>query len=108
MSVERKGQGYCVAFDLKNTGKCDGTEVVQLYLRDEYATMVRPQKQLKAFRHVTLKAGESRRVSFDLSKDDFAMLDADLHKVVEPGEFTVMAGAASDDIRLQSVIEWND
>ena len=108
LSVERKGQGYCVAFDLKNTGKCDGTEVVQLYLRDEYATMVRPQKQLKAFRHVTLKAGESRRVSFDLSKDDFAMLDADLHKVVEPGEFTVMAGAASDDIRLQSVIEWND
>ena len=70
--------------------------------------MVRPQKQLKAFRHVTLKAGESRRVSFDLSMDDFAMLDADLRKVVEPGEFTVMAGAASDDIRLQSVIEWND
>lgn len=92
---------YEVAFELSNEGEYDGTEVVQLYVRDEYASVVRPCKQLRAFEHVFLKKGESRQVTLQLDADDFALVDGDMRRVVEPGDFTIMVGAASDDIRLE-------
>ena len=106
LSVEQtSGCSFRISFDLKNEGRYDGTEVVQLYLRDEYASVARPRLQLRRFERVFLKAGESKRITLELEADDFSLLDARMERVVEPGEFTVMVGAASDDIRLRQTIE---
>ena len=88
-----------------DTGKYDGEEVVQLYLRDEYASVVQPLKQLKHFARLLLKYGEEQEVKFILSEEDFALVDRNLKRGVEPGTFQVMIGAASDDIRLQTKVE---
>lgn len=101
LKIEKaEGKKYKVTFDLRNEGDYDGTEVVQLYLRDEYASVVQPRKQLKAFKQVFLKKGESRRVALMLCEDDFSLINHKLERIVEPGLFTVMLGAASNDIRL--------
>ena len=94
-----------VSCKIRNTGKYDGEEVVQLYLRDEYASVVQPLKQLKHFARLFLKCGEEQEVKFVLSEEDFALVDRNLKRVVEPGTFQVMIGAASDDIRLQTKME---
>lgn len=107
LSITRgDNHGCTVSFDVKNEGKYDGTEVVQLYLRDDYASVVRPQRQLREFEHVFLKAGESKRVSLTMDADDFSLINASMEKVIEPGTFTIMIGAASDDIRLSGTIAW--
>lgn len=95
---------YKVIFDLRNEGNYDGTEVVQLYLRDDYASVVQPQKQLKAFRQIFLKKGEKQKVILRLTEDDFSIIDSNMNKIVESGTFTVMLGTASDDIRLTTTI----
>lgn len=84
-----------------NTGDWDGEEVVQLYICDEVASVSQPPILLKAFRRIFLKKGESRKVTFLLKKDDLAIYDDEMNYVVEPGDFKVMVGAASDDIRLK-------
>ena len=94
-----------VSCKIRNTGKYDGEEVVQLYLRDEYASVVQPLKQLKHFARLFLKCGEEQEVKFILSEEDFALVDRNLKRVVEPGTFQVMIGAASYDIRLQTKVE---
>lgn len=94
-----------VSCKIRNTGKYDGEEVVQLYLRDEYASVVQPLKQLKHFARLFLKCGEEQEVKFILSEEDFALVDRNLKRVVEPGTFQIMMGAASDDIRLQTKVE---
>ena len=94
-----------VSCKIRNTGKYDGEEVVQLYLRDEYASVVQPLKQLKHFARLFLKCGEEQEVKFILSEEDFALVDRNLKRVVESGTFQVMIGAASDDIRLQTKME---
>ncbi|WP_390600522.1 glycoside hydrolase family 3 N-terminal domain-containing protein [Bacteroides sp. f07] len=94
-----------VSFKVRNTGECDGEEVAQLYLRDEYASVVQPLKQLKHFERFYLKRGEMKEVKFILSESDFALIDRDLKTVVEPGTFQIMVGASSDDIRLQTKVE---
>lgn len=92
---------YEVSFDIRNTSRVDGDEVAQLYVRDEVASVVQPNRQLKHFERVHLKAGETRRVTFVLTRTDLEVVTASLQRVVEPGEFTVMVGSASDDIRLE-------
>lgn len=94
-----------VSFDLTNTGSRDGEEVAQLYLRDEFASVVQPNRQLKHFQRVMLKAGETRRISFLLEPSDMEIVTSDLTRIVEPGEFTVMVGSASNDIRLEKKFE---
>ena len=94
-----------VSFKVKNTGKYDGEEVAQLYLRDEFASVVQPLKQLKHFERFHLKHGEEKEVKFILSESDFALVGKDLKKVVEPGTFQIMVGTASSDIRLRAKIE---
>lgn len=96
---------FDVSFKVRNTGECDGEEVAQLYLRDEYASVVQPLKQLKHFERFYLKRGEMKEVKFILSESDFALIDRDLKTVVEPGTFQIMVGASSDDIRLQTKVE---
>ena len=93
-----------VSFKVRNTGKYDGEEVSQLYLRDEYASVVQPLKQLKYFERFYLKRGEVKEVKCVLSESDFTIIDRNLKTVVEPGTFQVMVGTASNDIRLQAKV----
>lgn len=97
-----------VQFDLKNTGSRDGDEVVQLYLRDKVSSTVTPLKQLKHFKRVHLKAGEQKAIAFELNAEDLMLLDAKMQWVVEPGDFVVMVGASSEDIRLNSEFRVED
>ena len=94
-----------LSFTLKNTGKYAGAEVVQLYLRDLVSTVVRPLKELKDFQKVMLKAGESKVITFSISKEKLAYYNHDLNFVAEPGFFNLMVGSASDDIRLEAKLE---
>lgn len=83
---------------LKNTGTRDGATVVQLYVRDEVASVIRPVKELKAFRKVFLKAGEAREVSFELGEDDLKFVNAQLKRVAESGAFAVQIGLDSQQV----------
>lgn len=94
-----------VQLTLTNSGKVAGEEVVQLYLRDPVASIARPLKELKDFQKVLLKPGESRTLTFTLTKDKFSFYNQQLAWVAEPGEFQVMVGSASDDIRLTGKVE---
>ena len=102
--VQKSARCFEVSFKVKNTGKYDGEEVSQLYMRDEYASVVQPMKQLKHFERFHLKKGEEKKVTFVLSEEDFFFVNYTLKKVVESGNFHLMIGAASNDIRLQNVI----
>ena len=95
--------GRTVSVDVSNTGKMDGTEIVQLYIRDEYASVTRPVKELKGFKRVDLKAGETKTVSFEITDDMLKCWGAEDKWAVESGDFTIMTGSSSDDIDLQSV-----
>lgn len=101
VSPSGDGKGAYVSFTLTNTGDRDGEEVAQLYLRDEVASVVQPNRQLKKFCRIMLKKGESQKISFTLNEDDLAVVTSDLQRVVEPGEFTVMVGSASNNIKLE-------
>ncbi|MGG6462774.1 beta-glucosidase BglX [Solilutibacter silvestris] len=85
-----------VSVTVTNSGKRAGDEVVQLYLRDEVASVTRPLRQLRGFRRIHLDAGESRVVEFELGREDYAFHDAAMHKVVEPGRFDVFIGGSSE------------
>ncbi|MBN1887613.1 MAG: glycoside hydrolase family 3 C-terminal domain-containing protein [Thermoflexales bacterium] len=90
-----------IQFELKNAGERAGDEVVQLYVRDRFASIPRPVKELKGFKRVTLQPGQTRRLSFELQVDQLAFYDEALQLIVEPGTIQVMAGSSSDDIRLE-------
>ena len=105
MTVDRDsispGDSLRVRFTLQNTGSRDGDEVVQLYLRDLIASVARPVIELKGFQRVHLRAGEAREVSFTISPEMLVMLDRDLKRVIEPGEFRILIGSSAADIRLR-------
>lgn len=106
LNIKQKGAtSFEVSFVVRNTGSYAGDEVAQLYLRDEYASVVQPVKQLKRYERFFLRKGESRRVCFSLEKTDFSLINADMERVVEPGIFRIEVGASSDDIRLTTKIE---
>lgn len=88
------------SIDLSNTGTREGTEVVQLYIRDCYSNVSRPVKELKDFRRVSLKPGESQTVSFTIPAEKLAYYNENMEWTVEPGEFEIMAGSSSADINL--------
>ena len=91
---------FRITVEITNVSNRSGTEIVQLYLRDRVSSVVRPVKELKGFARVNLDPGETKQVSFELGYDHLKMLDRDLHWTVEPGEFSIMAGSSSGDIRL--------
>lgn len=78
-----------VVFDLENTGRYEGTEVVQLYVQDKVASVTRPVKELKRFTRVTLKPGEKKTVTFELPVSELAFWNIDMMKIVEPGDFAL-------------------
>jgi beta-glucosidase len=88
-----------VSVTIKNTGKVEGTEVVQLYIRDVIASVTTPVKSLKGFNRISLKPGESGKVQFKLNHEELMLWNRQMKQVVEPGEFKVMVGSSSEDIR---------
>ncbi|MDR0543369.1 MAG: fibronectin type III-like domain-contianing protein [Dysgonamonadaceae bacterium] len=89
---------------VKNTGARKGDEVVQLYLYDEYASVVRPSKELKAFKRITLEPGESRKVELTLPYRSFGLWDKDLKFVVEPGSFDILINSDAGNNILKGKI----
>lgn len=94
-----------VSFQLKNTGKVVGEEVVQLYLKDKFGSVVRPVLELKDFQKVKLNAGESKTIEFTIDKEKLSFYNNKLEWGTEPGDFEVMIGASSADIKLRSDFE---
>lgn len=92
------------SFRVKNTGKSDGDEVVQLYIRDVLASVAQPIIALKDFKRIHLRTGEEQTVTFTVTPKMLSLLNTDLKRVVEPGEFRLLIGASSKDIRLREVI----
>ena len=102
-SVIGVGDSAHVSCELTNTGSREGTEVVQVYVRDLVSSVTRPVKELKAFAKVALEAGATKTVELELPPDAFAFWDVDMHYVVEPGEFAIMVGTSSRGEDLQRV-----
>jgi len=100
-----KNESTAVSFTISNTGKQAGDEVVQLYIRDMLSSVARPVMELKGFQRVHLKAGETKTVSFVITPEMLSMLDINLKQVVEPGDFRIMIGASSRDIRLNETLK---
>ncbi|WP_400077520.1 beta-xylosidase [Winogradskyella sp. R77965] len=92
-----------VFVDVTNTGEREGDEVIQMYVRDDYASVGRYLKLLKGFERVTLKPGETKTVSFNLGFDELNVLNQDMKKVVEPGTFTISVGTSSVEKDLQKI-----
>lgn len=86
--------------EIENIGACEGCEIVQLYLRDIYASMARPVKELAGFKRVTLKPGEKKTVVFEVKVSQMAFLDTDMRWKIEKGTILVEVGSSSEDIRL--------
>lgn len=100
-TVVTPNQPVTVSFTLRNSGKVDGDEVAQLYLRDKISSVMAYEKVLRGFERVHLKAGESRRVSMVIEPRDMEILDINYRWTVEPGDFSVMVGASSEDVKLR-------
>jgi beta-glucosidase len=97
--------GYIITCDIKNTGKRAGAEVVQLYVRDVKASVDRPVKELKGFTKIFLKPGQKKRASISFAKRDLAFYDIITRSwVTEPGQFEILVGSSSRDIRLKGSI----
>ena len=98
-------EAITVSVNITNTGKYDGEEVVQLYLRDVVGSIARPVKELKDFAKIKLAVGETKTVSFIINKEKLSFYTPQLQWVAEPGSFEVMMGASSRDIRLTDSFE---
>lgn len=94
----KKEESTSVSVDITNTGSREGNEIVQLYIRDEFASVTRPVKELKGFRKINLSPGETETLNFVITPDMLSFLDIDLNPVVEPGRFTLLIGGNSTDL----------
>lgn len=94
-----------VSFQLSNVGKVTGEEVVQLYLKDKFGSVVRPVLELRDFQKIKLNAGESKTIEFTIDKEKLSFYNNKLEWVAEPGDFEVMIGTSSADIKLRSDFE---
>jgi beta-glucosidase len=98
-----------VQFDLSNVGQCAGAETVQVYVRHHRPRLFRPVKELKGFDKVYLQPGESQRISIPLDRSAFSFYDdAQGGWIFEPGEFSILVGSSSRDIRLQASLQISD
>jgi beta-glucosidase len=97
-----------VRFTVKNTGTGEGDEVVQLYIHDEVASLARPVIELKGFLRLHLKPGEMKEASFAITPEKLSMLNKDLQPIVEAGDFRIMIGSSSKDIRLRGMLTVSD
>ena len=101
---EGKNTAYNISLDVTNTSNIGGAEVVQLYINDMISSVETPVKELKGFAKVFLKAGETKTVAINLNSEHFSLINKDMQRVVEPGDFEIMLGASSSDIRLRQII----
>ncbi|WP_227006164.1 glycoside hydrolase family 3 C-terminal domain-containing protein [Rufibacter latericius] len=105
LKVNRQGDTVQVQLQVKNTGSVAGAEVVQLYVKDEQASVKRPEKELKAFQKVFLKPGEAKTLTLTLAKDAFQFYDEGKKQwVLESGKFQILAGSSSKDIRVRGEV----
>ena len=99
------GESVAIEVDIANVGSRNGTEVVQLYVRDEIASVTRPLKELKGFHRVELAPGQKRTVTFTLAINQLAFYDSQMRFVLEPGTIKLMVGTSSDDLPLMAEVE---
>ena len=92
-----------VQVDVTNTGDMDGDEVVQLYIRDKVSSVTRPVKELKGYKRVHIKVGETKNVIFEITPESLAFYDIDMNYVVEPGSFNIMTGSSSHFKSLKTI-----
>ena len=95
-----------VSVDVTNTGGCDGEEIVQLYVADKVASMVRPVKELKGFQKVFIPKGQTKRIDFTLNVCDLGFWNNSMRYIVEPGSFEIMVGPNSEDLQKKEAF-WN-
>ena len=95
-----------VSVDVTNTGGCDGEEIVQLYVADKVASMVRPVKELKGFQKVFIPKGQTKRIDFTLNVRDLGFWNNSMQYIVEPGSFEIMVGPNSEDLQKKEAF-WN-
>lgn len=100
-----KSQKITIEISVTNTGTRDGEEIVQLYLRDLVASISRPVRELKDFKKIFLKAGETKAIVFTIDKEKLSFYNEELQWVAEPGKFELMIGASSSDIRARETFE---
>jgi beta-glucosidase len=91
-----------VSIEITNTGAMDGEEIAQMYIRDDVSSATRPVKELKGYKRVFLKVGETKKVEFTINEESLAFYDIDMKYCVEPGTFTIMTGASSDKKHLKT------
>lgn len=105
MTIEQTDKTASVQLTVTNTGQMEGSEVVQLYVKDDESALERPEKELKAFKKIKLAPGASQTITIDLGEEAFQYFDDNKNQwVLEPGSFTIMAGCSSKDIRLEEKI----
>jgi beta-glucosidase len=104
----KSNENIKVSFQLSNVGKVTGEEVVQLYIKDKFGSVVRPVLELRDFQKVKLNAGESKTIEFTIDKEKLSFYNAKLEWNAEPGDFEVMIGASSAAIKLKSNFELED
>jgi beta-glucosidase len=102
--IAKKGDKINVSFVVTNTGKLAGDEVAQVYVRDLIASVARPVQALKGFERIHLQPGASKTVRLTLNPEDFEMLNEKMETVIEPGDFMIMIGSSSRDIRLKKTV----
>ena len=100
----KENEVVTVTVEVTNSGKIDGEEIIQLYIRDKVSSATRPVKELKGYQRVALKAGETKTVSFTIDAEILAFYDINMTYCVEPGKFTIMTGSSSNSKDLKKVI----
>lgn len=103
-STVEKNEELIASVTVTNTGKYDGAEVVQLYIRDLVGSITRPVKELKGFEKIFLKVGESRTINFQITTDHLSFYDYDINYVAEAGEFDIMIGGNSNEVKSTRLI----
>ncbi len=101
----KKNETIEITLNITNTGKVEGEEVVQLYLHDQFGSVIRPVKELKDFQKIKLTAGETKTITFTIDNPKLCFYNSKLEFQSEPGEFEVMIGSSSEDIRVKSNFE---
>ncbi len=105
INVNSSSDRFAITFDLKNTGKVKGTEIPQLYIHDMKPVIEKAPKELKRFDRVALNPGETKKIKFELSKNDFKYFDPEKHEwQVSPGNYEILIGSSSRDIKLKESI----
>ena len=97
--VIKAGESLKASVTVTNSGDYDGTETIQLYIKDEAASMVRPVKELKGFQQVFLRKGETKKITFNITKNDLSFYNSKAEYIFEPGDFKLFIGTNSRDVK---------